>query len=685
MHCGGMTALFVVVSCAWMTCSFFREITTPFGAFCMSLGTAQLLFHAIIKREIGELTMNFDAQTLEFTHIIHLLQQQAVSPAARAQLAALSPSTEEDVCRARMKETTSARDVLEKLGNPPLAMMEDLAAHLDIAMQGGMLMPKQLSDIVRFAVSVRSLRRYLENCATVNPAMASWRIELPALDNLEEIIDACIREDAILDTASPTLRSLRRQQESITQEIREKLDRILSNRKQYLADAYITQRAGRYVLPVQRKWQNSFGGTVVDASAKGGTVFMEPTSIAPLRMEKEALEMAIDEEERHILYQLSGEVADREALLHKASRTMAALDALFAKAKLSACMHARPVALTASRRLILRHAQHPLLAEEGRVPLDFTLEDDGCGVAITGPNTGGKTVAIKTVGLLCMMAQCGLHLPCDEGTVIGLCDGIFCDIGDNQSIAQNLSTFSGHMTRIIQMLSHASRDSLVLLDELGSGTDPAEGSGIAIAVLEELLHRNCRFLVTTHDPQVKQWAVQAKGVVPARMAFDRQSLSPLYRLEMGVAGESCALEIVRRLGLHKSLLLRATQAAQGAIAPMERSSSGMPIPPSRLRRSQPAQAASEPRFAIGDSVELLPEGIIAIVYQPENDSGYVVVQYRGEKHTVRHTRLKLRVPASALYPPDYDFSILFESVENRKADHAMSRKFVPGLKRNITP
>ena len=618
--------------------------------------------------------MKQDELTLNFDQIISQLQNQAVSPAAREALSHLTPSLMEGECRARMEETTAARRVLEQLGTPPLAIMEGLEEAITGAVQGAMLSPEQLCGVARFAASVRALRRYLENSAAISPAMASWRVELPALSELEDTIDRCVREDAVLDEASPTLRTLRRRREVLGQELREKLNRILARHKTYLADSYITQRAGRYVVPVQRRYQSSFEGTVVDASAKGGTVFMEPAGIVPLRQELDALEIDIDCEERRVLYQLSGEVADQEAALRRSSRAMVALDVLFARARYSVQLNARPVTLTATRRIVLKEARHPLLPPERCVPLSLTLEGEDCGIAITGPNTGGKTVALKTVGLMCLMAQCGLHLPCAEGTELGLCDGVYCDIGDSQSITQSLSTFSGHMTNVIRMLRLVSRDSLVLLDELGSGTDPAEGSGIAIAVLEELLRRGCRFLVTTHDPQVKQWAVDTPGVVPARMAFDRETLSPLYRLELGQAGESCALEIARRLGLHERLLRRAAEAA--GVPVTLPAAPPMTVPATRLQRVRPAVQTVQ-RFSVGDSVTVQPEGIIGIVYRPEDEAGNVIVQVRGEKRTLRHTRLQLRVPASELYPPDYDFSIIFDTVANRKAAHDMARKFDP--------
>ena len=624
--------------------------------------------------------MTQDWITLGFDQIIEQLKEQAVSGAARRKLADTAPIMNEGLCLARMAQTTAARQVLDAAGAPPLGETDATEQGLDEACRGGMLLPAQLSAAARFCVAVRRMKRYLRAAEVVSAGIASWQTELPNLEGLEQAIDGAIREDAILDDASPELRDLRRRRERAEQEIREKLNHVLRHHQSQLSDGYVTQRGGVYVLPVQKRFQGAFPGRVIDTSARGSTVFMEPTAVSALRQALEALLIDIDEEERRVLWALSDRVADEAEPLRRAMRAMADLDALFARAKLSAAMGARPVALTAQRRLRLVKARHPLLERDSCVPLDIELAAPDSGIAVTGPNTGGKTVCLKTVGLLTLMAQSGLHIPCGEGSVVGMMDAVLCDIGDSQSISQNLSTFSGHMTNVIRILGQCSRDSLVLLDELGSGTDPAEGSALAAAILEELLRRGCFFLVTTHDPKIKQWAEQTPRVVSARMAFDRVSLKPLYRLELGKSGESCAIDIAARLGMDAVLLSRARQIVEGrGDGPVELPKAGATAghPASRLQRL-PAQAENRVRqFNVGDSVALLPERRRAIVYRPADDEGNVVIQLRGQKLTVRHNRLELLVPAEQLYPEDYDFSIVFDTVANRKAAHTMARKHDP--------
>ena len=622
--------------------------------------------------------MTQDMISLGFDRIIEKLKDHAVSVAARRILSDTAPLMNEGLCRARMEETTAARRVMENTGTPPLAETEGTETGLTEALQGGILLPAQLSSVARFCTAVRRLSRYLQNAAVHSAGIAAWHTELPDLRPLEEDIDRSVREDAVLDDASPILRNLRRRREHTEQGIREKLNQLIFHHKQELADAYITQRGGTYVLPVRKSFRGQFPGRVVEVSGKGSTVFMEPSAVRSMREELDQLMMEIDTEERRVLWALSDRIASEASALQNALRVMTDLDVLFARAKLSLEMNACPAEISAGRLIRLREARHPLLDPTSCVPLNLELSLPDAGIAITGPNTGGKTVCLKTVGLLALMAQSGLHIPCGTGTVIGMMDRVLCDIGDSQSISQNLSTFSGHMTNVIRILGECSRDSLILLDELGSGTDPAEGSGLAAAILEELLRRGCFFLVTTHDPQIKQWAEQTAHVISARMAFDRASLMPLYLLELGKSGKSCAIEIARRLGMDEGLLARARQVADlGPGAVPEARHRPIRVPATRLQRLEKKAEGSFEHFCMGDSVQLLPDKKNAIVFRPADDEGNVVIQLRGRKVTVRHNRLKLLVPAAQLYPPDYDFSIIFDTVANRKAAHTMDRKFDP--------
>lgn len=347
------------------------------------------------------------------------------------------------------------------------------------------------------------------------------------------------------------------------------------------------------------------------------------------------------------------------------------------------------------REIHIKQGRHPLLPAETCVPLDFDLGGGLCGVVITGPNTGGKTVAEKTVGLLCMMAQCGLHIPAEKTSRVCMRNAYLADIGDGQSISENLSTFSAHITNIKSILETATKESFVILDELGSGTDPAEGMGIAAAVLEELVACGCLFLVTTHYPEIKGFAEKAPGILNARMAFDKENLRPLYRLELGVSGESAALYIAKRLGLSSKILRRAWAHAyqDKAKAPAfledlndvaDNVQKGSKRAPAMVCDAPPKEAF-DAGFSLGDSVQVLPQKEIGIVFAPKKpnpgpgEEGLVGVQVKDVKKWISHKRPRLHVAASQLYPPGYDFSILFDTVKNRKARHKMEKGHQEGL------
>ncbi|MBE5815126.1 MAG: DNA mismatch repair protein MutS [Clostridiales bacterium] len=623
--------------------------------------------------------MDRHLKTLHFDTILEQLMQHAISKQAQEELALLRPITNEALCKLKMAETTSARALLESCGTPPLSPVDNVSGYLQSALSGGMLLPGQLCEVARFASACRRTADYLkrgEGCGPLCVQVAVFGRAFADLTPLRHSIEAAVSEENVYDDASPALRNVRRQMNTLRESIKEKLNHILKTKKAYLADSYISVRGEHYVLPVLKRFKNDFGGTVIEASAKGGTLFMEPTAIRSLQEQLSLLAIEEDAEVRRLLYVLSGEVADAARDVRSNIQLMQQLDTIFAKAKYSAALRAVPAELHPGRRLVIRGGRHPMLPDESCVPLELTMEEDSDGLLITGPNTGGKTLVIKTVGLFCAMAQSGLHIPCNEGSLIPMHDRILCDIGDSQSIFQNLSTFSGHITNVISILNDASRDSLVLLDELGSGTDPAEGMGIALSVLQELWLRGCRYLVTTHDPQVKEYAARTPRTIAARMAFDRETLKPLYRLELGKTGESCALYIARQLGMAEGLLERAKQIVQqkGATSPCDQLRPVLPRPASTLHRQRPQGTDKVQRFTMGDSVLVQPDGETAIVYRPADENGMVIVQVKGEKRAVNHKRLRLHIPASQLYPEDYDFSIIFDTVNNRKAAHQLGRK-----------
>lgn len=625
-------------------------------------------------------------QTLEFTTIINMLCELALSEGAQEQAKTLKPLSSEAECRAKMRETTQAVSIMESFGTPPLVSMTGLCGVLESAKKGSMLIPEELVRVAGFINSCKRMRTYLKKAELINDGIAAYGNALCDVSELFEEIDRSIRNDAVDSNASTALRDIRRKIENAKSAVSAKLDSILrgSGKREWFSDSTVVTRGGRLCLPVKKEYKNQVGGTVIDTSSTGSTCFIEPAAVKKLQEEVNELQIAEDNEIRKILYTLTALVSEQEQELNRNRECMEVLDFCFAKGKLSMKLHAIPVQITADREIVIKEGRHPLLNGESCVPLDFTIGGDVLGIVITGPNTGGKTVSLKAVGLLSLMAQSGLHVPVGEGSRFGMQKNVLCDIGDGQSISENLSTFSSHIKNIISILQQATDESLVLLDELGSGTDPAEGMGLAVSILEELRQKGCLFVATTHYPEVKEYAANAPGLMNARMEFDRESLRPLYRLQIGEAGESCALYIAKRLGLPAHLLDRARQQAYSPETPFKFEPKGMRSESSPRPRPKKAEPSEESRqvitaFTMGDSVMVLPGKDIGIVYRPANEMGELIVQIKGEKQKLNHKRVKLVTPASELYPSDYDFSIVFDSVQNRKARRVMDKRHDPNV------
>ncbi|MBP1755376.1 MAG: mismatch repair protein MutS domain protein [Firmicutes bacterium] len=640
--------------------------------------------------------INKSINALEFNKIRNKLSEYAVSERARQKLLELVPYLSEREVKAKINDTTEGRKILDHIGTPPLAVMKDIEMLTELAGKGAMLVPEQLTQIGLFINACKRMKGFLKRAESLGVAIAGYGGSIHELNDLSREIEESIRNNAIEDSASKELKDIRRKMDQLRNEMKSKLESQLRSKKEWFTDGYVATRNGHFTLPVKKEYKHMVSGSVLDISSSGSTYFIEPTIVAKLKEELSIQEIAESNEERRILYVLSASVGEHANEFGLNMEAMETLDFIFAKAKLSVDMKAVPATINTNRYIRLENARHPLLKVEECVPLNFELGNGINGIVITGPNTGGKTVTLKTVGLLELMAQSGLHVPCDQAQLC-LNNLVLCDIGDGQSISENLSTFSSHITNIINIMNYADRESLVLLDELGSGTDPAEGMGIAIAILEELSQKGCLFVATTHYPEVKEYAHKAPGLINARMAFDRESLKPLYRLELGEAGESCALYIAKRLGLPRHMLERAYHEAYGKDNVTDTEKVGQSIDPHFLEDAAEASGIHstaprlvshiekhiEPktangrslRFNIGDSVVVYPQKKIGIVFRKADEKGEVGVQIQKKKEFINHKRLQLKVAASEMYPEDYDFSIVFDSVANRKARHKMEKGY----------
>lgn len=642
-------------------------------------------------------------QLLEFDKIKERWKELALTEWAREEIQRTQPVLEEAVLRVKQKETTEARKLMEMGGNPPLVSLNGLQEWITIAVKGGCLTAGQLEELGMALAAVKRLKSYLAKYRDRELSLPYYEEELEPLEELRAELQVQIRSGEVDDRASRTLKSLRSEIERTRERMKEKAESVIRANREYMSDHFSTLRNGHICIPVKKEYKFRISGSVMDKSATGNTLFIEPTAVSGYYEELQKLLIEEEDEVKRILFALTAQVADAAELLQHNQRVMEKLDYIFSKGKLSLDYEGIEPQIHMDRWIKLVDGRHPLMDRCKCVPLQFEMGKGIQGIVITGPNTGGKTVAIKTVALNCMMAQCGLHVAAAQASIC-MNSNYLCDIGDGQNLAENLSTFSAHMKNVLDILQKVNKESLVIMDELGSGTDPTEGMGLAVAILKELKRSGALFLVTTHYPEVKEYAEKEEGILNAKMTFDQENLRPLYQLVIGEAGESCAFYIARRLGMPDSMLRTAAEAAYGQVpellekklhflqqtgentltgkAPGSEATAGSKKQPSGpgLRKAPDGKKRNGEalKFQLGDSVLVFPDKKIGIVCQTANEKGVLRVQLPDKKIWINHKRLKLHVAAAQLYPPDYDFSIIFDTVENRKLRHQMEKHHVEG-------
>lgn len=554
---------------------------------------------------MDEKTLNI----LEYPKILERLAAYCAFAASVEKARLLRPTNDPVLARQLQAETREALQLL--MTHPELSIggARDVRAQVDLALHGAMLAPNELLDVKSTLVAARTLARTFERLAFQFPVLTGIVTQLPPPFGLIDAVSRALSERGeILDSASAQLEHIRRDLRIVHDRLMARLQKMVSDPKNgpMLQEALITQRDGRYVLPLRAEFKGRIRSIVHDQSSSGATLFVEPLAVVEMNNQFRELQLAERDEERRILTELSHQVGQYAVEINQAVEVMAALDLILARAKYADDLHAsepelvsleaKPLASsqqpTANSRqpdraslenieantqsetlnlkskiknptLQLIEARHPLLDQLSVVPIDFELDPETFVLVITGPNTGGKTVALKTVGLLALMAQSGMHIPAHTGSTLSVFDAIYADIGDEQSIEQSLSTFSGHITNIIHILGHADSRSLVILDELGAGTDPQEGAALARAILSHLIERHITTLVTTHHPELKAFAHATPGVTNASVEFDLETLRPTFHLTIGLPGRSNALAIAQRLGLPEPIIV----AARAEISP----------------------------------------------------------------------------------------------------------------------
>ena len=503
---------------------------------------------------------------LELDKILQRLAAFAASPDAKELISQLEPQTDLDDVQRLQRQTVDAHTLMARLGGPSFGGLRNINNALSRANAGSVLSMRELLDVAGVLRTIRGISEWRSSNSGIACSVDVCFDALTPNKYLEEKILQCIiSEDEMSDNASPALRDIRRKIRAASSRVREQLDKLIRSPhyQKYLREAIITQRNGRYVVPVRIEHRGEVKGLVHDTSSSGATVFIEPSAVVEANNDIRVLQSKERDEIERILAELSEEAGSFYEGIKQSYECAVELDVIFAKAKYAYELKAAAPALNSCGKIDLRQARHPLIDAKQVVATDIRLGDDFDTLIITGPNTGGKTVSIKTLGLLTLMAMCGLMLPVGDRSEISVFSHVLADIGDEQSIEQSLSTFSSHMTNIISILKTADSESLVLIDELGAGTDPVEGAALAMAILEQLHRQGAKIAATTHYAELKTYALETDHIENGSCEFDVQSLRPTYRLLIGVPGRSNAFAISERLGMDHEVIARAQELVSG--------------------------------------------------------------------------------------------------------------------------
>lgn len=631
-------------------------------------------------------------ETLEYNKIIDIIEAIALSDTGKALVRKIHPSNDMDRIKAQLAEVTEAKAILHTSSSVPLQNMHGMNGIFDKVNKGMALHPEELSQTSMMLSGIRRLKSFMYERRDIAPIVAGMSASMYELQDVEDEINTCIYNTRVDDAASSALEKIRKRMFTVESKIKNRLDNIVKSAsyKQYLQDGTISIKNNHYVIAIKSEYKHVVNGTVISKSGTGSTFFIEPAAVGQMQSELNMLKMDEEREEYQILMYLTALVVDHQHEIHLNIETLSYYDYLFAKAKYSLSTKGRAAGLNHQGITVIKNARHPMLGKDC-VPLNFHIGKDYKALVITGPNTGGKTVVLKTVGLLTAMLLSGLHIPVDEGSEFAIYSDILVDIGDGQSIEQSLSTFSSHMNNIIKLMKVANPYTLVLLDEVGAGTDPMEGEGLAVAIMDEIFEKGATLICTSHYGEVKDYTEKKEGFKNGKMIFDLESLKPTYKLEIGAAGESNAFIIALRLGMDQHVIEKAHKVTYDE----RKDYSAMSLtkepttppdtfkkakrPKSLKRQLEKQHNAEKPEviYRIGDAVYVHTLKKRGIVFEEENKKYEVGVKIRDKKLYIPKKRLSMFIEREQLYPDlaNYDMSIVTESVDFRKKNKQMGRKF----------
>ncbi|MDU2266418.1 endonuclease MutS2 [Clostridium celatum] len=621
-----------------------------------------------------------DKMTLEklnYDELKELVKGYCVSGLGKALIDKLEPSNNLKIVNRRLDETSEGRRLLDASYHIPLVGIFNVVPYIEKIEKGASLDPEDLAIMSDFLRGCRKVKLFIKDKEGYAPTLSSYGESITDLSYIEEEINRCIRGSIVDSNASKELKKIRRLIDDCENKIKEKLDKFLKNseNKQYIQEFFISKRNGKYTIPIKSSYKNYVQGTIVESSSKGTTVFMEPTTISKHTSELAILKVEESMEEYKILGMLTEMLNEKIREIKINIEVIAEYDMIWAKAKYSNDINGIKPKLNEYGYIKIVDGKYPLL--KNPVPLNFEIGNDYRALIITGPNAGGKTVVLKTVGILTLATQSGFHIPAKEGTEISVFNKIFVDIGDNQSIENALSTFSSHVKNLADIIKQSSKSTLLLFDEIGSGTEPNEGAALAIAILEELYHKGCITIATTHYGEIKNFSEEHPHFENAAMEFKKDTLEPLYKLHIGRSGDSNALYISKKMGISDSIIEKTKKYIETKKYNYDLINS------SKLtkKKEEIQEVDSKYNYCIGDKVILLDNNESAIVYKELDELNNLTVFYKGEFIDINYKRIKLEISASELYPEGYDLNQLFTSYIDRKLEHDIARGSKKALKK----
>lgn len=620
-------------------------------------------------------------EKLQLNEVKEQVKTHCVSYLGRNLIDNLSPSGDIKVVSRRLNENQEARRVVENSTHIPLEGLFNIIPVIDKVEKGMILEASELIDVQDFLRGCRKIKKFMEEKEFYSPKLSSYSSNITEFKNIEDEINYCIKGNKVDSNASNELKKIRRNIDTAEGKIKDRLNKFITSsvNKKYIQEFIITKRNDRYVVPIKSSYKNEVKGTVLDTSSKGNTVFIEPESISKVSTDLIMLLAEESVEEYKILSHLTELIYEDIRKINLNIEVISEYDMVFAKAKYSQNIKAVTPNINNRGYIKIINGKHPLLAD-GAVPLNFEVGKQYRSLIITGPNAGGKTVTLKTVGLLTAMAECGFDLPVEEGTEISVFENIFVDIGDNQSIENSLSTFSSHIKNIAHIVRKSNNSTLVLLDEIGSGTDPNEGAGLAISILEELYMKGCITVASTHYGEIKKFSTQHPDFENAGMLFDINTLEPMYKLTIGKSEDSNALYISRKMGISEKIIQRAKGYIENREYNSELIENNKILKESHSLKDDNSMSSTYVDYERGDRVWLLDKGDYGIVYKSVDHFNNVDVFYDKNIIPVNIKRLELKSKAEDLYPLGYDIDSLFTEFKVRKLDKDIKRGSKKALK-----